>query len=125
MRAILPLLTATIWLAGHLSLVAQTPLPAGDSPCAVAVGDVNGDGRADVVVANRNSNDVSLYLQNASGSLIAQSPLPAGSGPAGVAVGDVDGDGRADVLVANIFSANATFYRQDASAGGTLRVRLS
>src|SRR2546422_7531311 len=69
-----------------------------------AVGDVNGDGRPDLAVANYGSNSVSVLLGNGDGTFQAAQTFVAGSGPVWVAVGDVNGDGRLDLAVANYYS---------------------
>jgi hypothetical protein len=73
----------------------------------LAVADVNGDGHADVVVANRcNSKScsgvVSVLLGSGDGTLqTAQNFASAGNTAWSVAVADVNGDGMPDLLVAN------------------------
>lgn len=49
-----------------------TSIPVGDSPQAVATGDLNGDGRVDIATANEGSRNVSLLL-NDGGSHFTQS----------------------------------------------------
>jgi hypothetical protein len=71
----------------------------------LAVGDVNGDGRADVVLAA--SSAVAVFYQNAGGGFEPAVLLAAGTGVTGVALGDVDGDGRTDVVVANVGNSPA------------------
>jgi hypothetical protein len=80
----------------------------GQDAIAVAVGDVNGDGKPDVLVANHcfdttcANGSVSVLLGNGDGTF--QTPVSYGSGglyALSVAVGDVNGDGKPDVLVAN------------------------
>jgi 6-phosphogluconolactonase (cycloisomerase 2 family) len=74
---------------------------AGQSPAAIAIGDVNYDGHADVVVANRKGNSVGVFAQNASlGRLEKQVAYAVGQSPEGLAIGDLDRDGRQDVAVA-------------------------
>lgn len=83
-------------------------LPAVDYPSggqfatSVAVADLNGDGKVDVVVANANSNTVGVLLGNGNGTF--QPATTYGSGgifPISAAVADVNGDGKPDVVVAN------------------------
>src|SRR2546425_10353811 len=67
---------------------------AGTSPYFVAVGDVNGDGRPDLAVANYNSHNVSVLLGNGDGAFQPPWTFGAGRSPDSVAPGDVNGDGR-------------------------------
>src|SRR5437773_8612290 len=77
---------------------------AGTAPTSVAMGDFNGDGRPDLAVLNRVSQDVSVLLGNGDGTFGAQTRFAAGSYPYSVAVGDFNGDGRPDLAVANYLS---------------------
>lgn len=69
----------------------------GTGPYAVATGDVNADGRLDVVVANSGDSTVSVLLNDGQGNL-ARSNHPAGQVPAKVGVVDASGDGYLDVV---------------------------
>lgn len=93
---------------GSFTAASASPIPVGNGPRSVAVGDFNGDGNPDLVVANYNDNTVSLLLGNGNGSFASASGSPftvtlgaQGKGPLAIAVGDVDGDGNLDVVVAN------------------------
>jgi len=70
------------------------------TPSAVALGDVNGDGRTDIVVASEDpqtyARSLLVLLQTPTGSLAAPKIYPGGT--SALAVGDVNGDGRADVV---------------------------
>lgn len=78
--------------------------PLGKSPNAVAVGDLNGDNRPDLVSANTGSNDVSVLLGIGDGTFRTAIHYPAGEVPWSLAVGDLNGDGRPDLAVANLRS---------------------
>jgi hypothetical protein len=66
----------------------------------VAVADVNGDGRPDVLVANYFSGTVGVLLGNGDGTFQAPVDYNVGFTPVrSVAIADVNGDGKADLLV--------------------------
>ncbi|MGZ3300625.1 MAG: FG-GAP repeat domain-containing protein, partial [Isosphaeraceae bacterium] len=82
---------------------------AGTNPVGISVADVDGDGRPDLVVANKGSNDVSILLNRKQGNSVTFIPGPrlkVGSGPVSTVVKDVTGDGIPDVLVSNSQSNN-------------------
>ena len=79
----------------------------GSWPEAVTIGDVTGDGHADVVMTtgfyfdSENDYRVWVFAQTGGGTLAAPVSYPTGSTatPQSVQVGDVTGDGRKDVVV--------------------------
>src|SRR5687768_3885655 len=100
------LLTGVAGAAGTLFQPYQA-FDVGAWPEAVAIGDLTGDGRADVVMTTdfyfdaANDYRVWVLAQTAGGALAAPVSYPTGSiaAPSSVDVGDVTGDGRADVVV--------------------------
>jgi Domain of unknown function DUF11/FG-GAP-like repeat len=98
----------------------------GSWPAAVAIGDVTGDGRNDVVLTTDSyfdpANDyrVWVFAQTSGGALAAPVSYPSSAGTSdldSVAVGDITGDGRRDVVVGSD-SAGVQVFPQLAS--GTL-----
>lgn len=64
------------------------------SPRGILWADVNGDNRPDLVVAEPESGQLSVYLQQADGSLGAPRKFPSLAGVAQIAAADWDGNGR-------------------------------
>ncbi|MGD0536611.1 MAG: VCBS repeat-containing protein [Verrucomicrobiota bacterium] len=60
--------------------------------------DLNGDGRPDLLVAEPDSGQLTLYLQQADGSLAAPRTFPTFTGVAELAVADWDGDGVPEIF---------------------------
>src|SRR5438128_89154 len=73
---------------------------AGAKRSSVAVGDFNGDGKADLAVANSGTNNISVLVGNGDGTFQAAVNYSVGDGPQSVAVGDFNGDGKPDLAAA-------------------------
>ena len=96
---------------GQASLITFAPatnFAVGDGPYAVAVGDFNGDGKTDLVVANDHSHNVSILLGNGSGDFGLATNFDVGIQPHSVAVGDFNGDGKQDLAVPNTQGGTAS-----------------
>jgi hypothetical protein len=79
----------------------QQRFAAGNFPSSVAVADLNGDGKPDIVTANSESNDISVLLGNGDGTFQTQQLFAAGDYPESVSVADLNGDGKPDIVTAN------------------------
>jgi hypothetical protein len=85
-----------------LSFQLPGPFPAGIPPNVVVVADVNNDGKADLIIANASSNDVTVFQGNGDGTFGPARSFATGSAPVSVAVADVNGDGKLDIITVNL-----------------------
>jgi hypothetical protein len=86
---------------GTSQLGAIDPFPGFHGPLSVAVGDVNGDGANDVIVAAQGASGLVAVIDGATGRELGPVALfPGFNGPVSVGTADVTGNGYADVLVA-------------------------
>src|SRR6266699_1255197 len=74
----------------------------------IAVGDFDGDRKADLAVANRSSGTVSVLLGRGDGTFQTAVNYAAGYQPSSVALGDFNGDGKTDLAIANNVFSNST-----------------
>ena len=85
---------------------AKRDFPVGSDSITVAVGDFNGDGVPDLVVANEGSNNVAVLLGNGDGTFRAAQFFPVGINPVWVVVGGFNGSRVQDLAVPNINANN-------------------
>ncbi len=81
----------------------------GTDPGALAIGDIDGDGKLDVAVSNNGSNSITLFRNTSSSgsvTLTSTATLSTGPGPIGLSIGDLDGDTFPDLVAANNTSSN-------------------
>ncbi|MDA0180220.1 VCBS repeat-containing protein [Solirubrobacter phytolaccae] len=93
--------TVTVLLGkagGGFQEEAGSPITVGASPWFVVAGDLNGDGRTDLAVANNGSDTVSLLERGAAGGFTA-STTPVAGAPMGLATADFNRDGLLDLAV--------------------------
>jgi hypothetical protein len=78
-----------------------TLLGANALPEAIKAGDVNGDGRIDLVVTFYGSSTLSMLLNTGTNSLFDERSYGTDVGPRSLALGDMNGDGKLDIITAN------------------------
>ncbi len=69
------------------------------NPTSVAAGDLNGDGKLDLVVTKKGSADVTVLLGDGKGGFAPGVEYPAGAQPGNALLADLNGDGKLDLVV--------------------------
>lgn len=93
------------------------------NPYYVAIGDLDGDGKPDLAVANSNSNTISIYRNTSTscsigtGSFATNVDSSTGNNPLSIAIGDLDGDCKPNLAVANAYSNSVSIYRNTSISG--------
>lgn len=78
---------------------------ASNSPSAVAIGDLTGDGRNDIALLHNEQSMISFYRQSSSGTIATHEycyyPYSSDFGPHSIALGDINNDSICEVVVAD------------------------
>lgn len=110
-------------LIGDFSFEARTDLAVGIAPYAVAVGDLDHDGRLDIVSANSGSATVSVMRNVCTPGVLDGSSFEARQdfatdfGPNNIVLGDIDGDGFLDIVTCNSSDFTISILRNGSSNG--------
>ncbi len=96
-----------------VSFASQVPVEVGRLPHGVAVADITGDLRPEIVASNQGSGTVSILERKPSGRYEVVASPEAGDSPLGIAVLDLDRAGGTDIVVANsdLFAGGFTVLR--------------
>ncbi|WP_156949880.1 FG-GAP-like repeat-containing protein [Simplicispira psychrophila] len=98
----------TITFPINLSFAAKANYATDAGPRSITSADVNGDGKADLIVVNGVSDTVSVLINNGTGTFAAKTDYATGSVPSSVTSADVNGDSKADLIVANYGSSKVS-----------------
>jgi uncharacterized protein YjdB len=108
---------------GTISLATGVTFNTGTGPHTGAIGDIDGDGKPEIIVANYNANTVSVLRNTSSagsitsGSFAAKVDYATGSLPYNLAVADIDGDGKPDIVTGNNGDGTVSVLRNTATSG--------
>jgi hypothetical protein len=95
-----------------------SPVSVAGATGAIALGDLNGDGSADAVVADPAAGKVHVLTGDGQGGLVAGATVATGgSKPSAVALADFNGDGKLDAAVANNGSQNLSLLLGNGAGG--------
>jgi hypothetical protein len=99
--------------SGVLGFAVKVDFPTGNGPTSVSLGDIDGDGKPDLAVANRYSGNASILVNTTTpGATVptfaAKVDFATGSDPRSVSIGDINGDAKLDLAVANTGNDSAS-----------------
>jgi VCBS repeat protein len=85
---------------GYFSALKGSPFATGKSPSRLAIGDIDGNGIADIAASNYNDQSISVFFMNKTG-VMSSKVIKVGNRPDGIAINDLNGDGKGDIVVSN------------------------
>ncbi|MES1249512.1 MAG: VCBS repeat-containing protein, partial [Chitinophaga rupis] len=113
------------------SFVETTDSSAGNFPLHTAVGDLNNDGKADLVVTNTFTNSISILENTGTAGAVSFAPkkdLPVYQNPARSYIADLDGDGRPDIVsvtkYSTVFTDSIYIFRNTGTGGAIAFTRM-
>lgn len=105
------------------SFAAPVNYSASDAPNSIRIGDVNGDGRQDLVTVSGNVRQMSVFIRNtANTGFDARVNYTTDSFSGGVEIGDLNADGKQDIVTANYNQTVSVFLRNAANTGFNAKI---
>ncbi len=107
-------------IIGTISFAAKIDFAAGDWPNHVQLGDLDGDGKMEMVVVNGNSSNMSVFRNTSTAgnvSFAARNDFTTGYSPGGIGIDDLDGDGKPDIATFNRSSENVSVFKNICTTG--------
>ena len=89
-------------------------------PCSIADGDIDGDGKADLVIVNTTLSTISIFRNISTTDTILFAPpinYSTGNYPQVAALGDINGDGRLDIATPNSNDNSLSILLNTSSSG--------
>ena len=107
---------------GTISFASPQAQATGQAPQSVAIADLNGDGKAELLVTNFYGNSVSIYRNTAvTGSFaFTRTDLTTGVQPYSLAIGDLDGDGKPELLTGGDMAGTVSIFQNSSDSGSAI-----
>lgn len=109
--------------SGNIKLSSKIDFSTGTAPADLAFGDIDGDGKTDMVTADIDVNKFSVLLNTGSPGNISfanKVDFSTSANPRSLAIRDVDGDRKSDIVIINIFGTNTLSVFRNTSTVGAI-----
>ncbi len=111
---------------GTISFAAKVDFTTGTNPFNVSTGDLDADGKPEMVIANYGAGTISVYRNVSTpgtittGSFTLSTTITTGSQAYCVAIADIDGDGKRDLAVTNSGASTISLIRNTSASVGSI-----
>jgi hypothetical protein len=108
---------------GNISFAPRIDYSAKNGPFSVIIEDLNGDGKADLVVSNDGDSAISIYKNlSTPGKILFDRRIDLFTGPSpySVFISDIDNDGRPDLTIAKQGTGATIYIMANTSTGGKI-----
>jgi hypothetical protein len=86
---------------GAFTKMVGSPFITGKFPNIAAIGDINGDGVADVAVSNPDGDQITVFTMSRKGSVASRAAISVPGHPKGLVIRDLNGDRNAEIVATN------------------------
>lgn len=93
-----------------VSFAAPSQVDSGNLPISVATGDINNDGKTDILSVDHDNPSVRVLLGNGDGSFTQMTNVAVGTQPTAIVIADVNGDGKPDAITTGYTSESFPTY---------------
>ena len=109
---------------GNGTFQPATNYAVGTHPTALVITDLDGNGKADIAVANNSDDTISVLLGNGDGTFQTPATYTSEVGPHSIAAADFNGDGKPDLAIANCPLSGGSPFDCGTAGSGTVSVLL-